>query len=92
MRHRRGDPARHGAPVPETVERAVQDGFTVGRHALAGRFVLQGATWSGRSFKLSIDGYGEDSREYRAALEEVGAAGADILARMEGWPGRTRGS
>ena len=40
-----------------------------------------------RSFKLSIDGYGEDSTEYRAALEEVGAAGADILARMEALAG-----
>jgi hypothetical protein len=75
---------RATAPLdPETVGRAVKDGFTVGRHALAGRFVLQGATWSGEKLQAVIDGYGEDSREYRAALEEVGAAGADILARME---------
>jgi hypothetical protein len=45
--------------------------------------VLQGATWSGEKLQAVIDGYGEDSREYREALEEVGAADADILARME---------
>jgi len=65
------------------VRQAVRDGFTVGRHALAGRHVLQGAIWSGEKLQAAIDGYGEDSPEYRAALEEVGAAGADILARME---------
>jgi sugar (pentulose or hexulose) kinase len=75
---------RATAPLdPATVARAVAEGFTVGRHAVAGRFVLQGATWSGEKLQAVIDGYGEDSREYREALEEVGAAGADILARME---------
>jgi sugar (pentulose or hexulose) kinase len=75
---------RATAPLdPDTVARAVQEGFTVGRHAVAGRFVLQGATWSGEKLQAVIDGYGEESREYRAALEEVGRAGADILARME---------
>jgi len=75
---------RTTAPLdPENVRQAVRDGFTVGRHALAGRHVLQGAIWSGEKLQAAIDGYGEDSPEYRAALEEVGAAGADILARME---------
>jgi sugar (pentulose or hexulose) kinase len=74
---------RATAPLdPETVRRAVADGFTVGRHAVPGRYVLQGATWSGEKLQAVIDGYGERSREYRDALEEVGAAGADILARM----------
>ena len=79
---------RATAPLdPETVARAVADGFTVGRHAVAGRYVLQGATWSGEKLQAVIDGYGEDSSEYREALEEVGAAGADILARMEALAG-----
>ncbi|WP_028064326.1 FGGY family carbohydrate kinase [Solirubrobacter soli] len=75
---------RATAPLdPGTVARAVADGFTVGRHAVPGRSVLQGATWSGEKLQAVIDGYGEESSEYRIALEEVGAAGADILARME---------
>jgi hypothetical protein len=75
---------RATAPLdPVVVGRAVADGFTVGRHAVPGRHVLQGATWSGEKLQAVIDGYGDDSREYRDALEEVGAAGADILARME---------
>ena len=73
---------RATAPLdPAIVRRAVADGFTVGRHAVPGRFVLQGATWSGEKLQAVIDGYGDGSREYRDALEEVGAAGADILAR-----------
>jgi sugar (pentulose or hexulose) kinase len=75
---------------PETVRRAVADGFTVGRHAVPGRCVLQGATWSGEKLQAVIDGYGDDSREYRDALEEVGAAGADILARMAALAGPYR--
>src|SRR4051794_28281653 len=79
---------RATAPLqPQTVARAVADGFTVGRHAIAGRYVLQGATWSGEKLQAVIDGYGDDSEEYRQALEEVGAAGASILARMEALAG-----
>jgi sugar (pentulose or hexulose) kinase len=82
---------RATAPLaPATVRRAVQEGFTVGRHALPGRYVLQGATWSGEKLQAVIDGYGDASREYEAALEEVGAAGADILARMEALAGAYR--
>ena len=82
---------RATAPLdPATVRRAVADGFTVGRHAVAGRYVLQGATWSGEKLQAVIDGYGDESREYRDALEEVGAAGADILARMEALAGPYR--
>jgi sugar (pentulose or hexulose) kinase len=79
---------RATAPLdPATVGRAVAEGFTVGRHALPGRHVLQGATWSGEKLQAVIDGYGDHSTEYEAALEEVGAAGADILARMESLAG-----
>ena len=53
---------RATAPLdPETVRRAVADGFTVGRHALPGRYVLQGASWSGEQLQAVIDGYGDDS-------------------------------
>jgi sugar (pentulose or hexulose) kinase len=79
---------RATAPLdPATVARAVAEGFTGGRHAGAGRYVLQGATWSGEKLQAVIDGYGEASREYRDALEQVGEAGADILARMEALAG-----
>jgi len=82
---------RATAPLdPATVKRAVAEGFTVGRHALPGRYVLQGATWSGEKLQAVIDGYGDHSTEYEAALEEVGAAGADILARMEALAGPYR--
>jgi hypothetical protein len=82
---------RATAPLePAIVARAVEQGFTVGRHAVPGRFVLQGATWSGERLQAVIDGYGEESREYRDALEEVGRAGAGILARMEALAGPYR--
>ena len=79
-----GDPARDGAAGPR--DRANARSPTGSRSVATpspGRYVLQGATWSGEKLQAVIDGYGDDSAEYEAALEEVGAAGADILARME---------
>jgi sugar (pentulose or hexulose) kinase len=98
---------RATAPLdPETVRRAVADGFTVGRHAVAGRYVLQGATWSGVRLQAVVDRLGGDrvaleaaapaaqdgepAAHYRAALEAVGRDGADILARMEALAGPRR--
>jgi sugar (pentulose or hexulose) kinase len=79
---------RATAPLdPATVRRAVADGFTVGRHALPGRFVLQGAFWSGERLQAIVDRFGEDSAEFRTGLEEAGATGADVLARMEALAG-----
>ncbi len=79
---------RATAPLdPATVRRAVADGFTVGRHALAGRYVLQGAFWSGERLQAVKERRGEDSREFQQALEEAGATGADVLARMEALAG-----
>jgi sugar (pentulose or hexulose) kinase len=69
---------RATAPLdPETVRRAVADGFTVGRHALPGRFVLQGAFWSGEALQATVESLGGD----RAALE---AAALDVLAGRAG--------
>jgi sugar (pentulose or hexulose) kinase len=82
---------RATAPLdPDTVRRAVADGFTVGRHALPGRYVLQGAFWSGEQLQAVIDAYGEDSQQYANELEKVGATGADVLARMEALAGPYR--
>jgi sugar (pentulose or hexulose) kinase len=68
---------RATAPLdPDTVRRAVADGFTVGRHALPGRFVLQGAFWSGEALQAEVERLGGD----RAALE---AAALDVLAGRE---------
>jgi sugar (pentulose or hexulose) kinase len=79
---------RATAPLdPATVRRAVQQGFTVGRHALPGRFVLQGAFWSGERLQAIVDRFGEDSPEFQQGLEEAGATGADVLARMEALAG-----
>jgi sugar (pentulose or hexulose) kinase len=47
---------RSTAPLePDTVRRAVADGFTVGRHAIAGRFALQGAVWAGEALQAVCD-------------------------------------
>jgi sugar (pentulose or hexulose) kinase len=79
---------RATAPLdPATVRRAVQQGFTVGRHALPGRFVLQGAFWSGERLQAIVDRFGVDSPEFRHGLEEAGATGADVLARMDALAG-----
>jgi sugar (pentulose or hexulose) kinase len=79
---------RATAPLdPAIVRRAVEDGFTVGRHALPGRFVLQGAFWSGERLQAIVDRFGEDSPEFLQGLEEAGATGADVLARMEALAG-----
>jgi sugar (pentulose or hexulose) kinase len=79
---------RATAPLdPATVRRAVQQGFTVGRHALPGRFVLQGAFWSGERLQAIVDCFGADSPEFQHGLEEAGATGADVLARMEALAG-----
>jgi sugar (pentulose or hexulose) kinase len=79
---------RATAPLdPATVRSAVEDGFTVGRHALPGRFVLQGAFWSGERLQAIVDRFGEDSPEFREGLDEAGATGADVLARMEALAG-----
>jgi sugar (pentulose or hexulose) kinase len=79
---------RATAPLdPATVRRAVDDGFTVGRHALPGRFVLQGAFWSGERLQAIVDRFGEHSPEFLEGLEQAGATGADVLARMEALAG-----
>jgi sugar (pentulose or hexulose) kinase len=79
---------RATAPLdPATVRRAVEDGFTVGRHALPGRFVLQGAFWSGERLQAIADRFGDGSPAFREGLEAAGATGADFLARMEALAG-----
>jgi sugar (pentulose or hexulose) kinase len=65
------------APLPpDTVGRAVREGFTVGWHAVAGRWVLQGAVWSGEALQAVCDLLGVDTEERdaleRAALETPG--------------------
>ena len=40
---------------PAVVGRAVAEGFTVGWHAIAGRFVLQGAVWAGEALQAVCD-------------------------------------
>ncbi len=40
---------------PEVVRRAVAEGFTVGWHAIPGRFVLQGAVWAGEALQAVCD-------------------------------------
>ncbi len=40
---------------PDVVGRAVAEGFTVGWHAIAGRFVLQGAVWAGEALQAVCD-------------------------------------
>ena len=82
---------RATAPLdPETVRRAVADGFTVGRHALPGRYVLQGAFWSGERLQATIERHGTGSPEYLAELERSAAEGADVLARMTALAGPHR--
>jgi sugar (pentulose or hexulose) kinase len=123
---------RATAPLPpDAVRRAVADGFTVGRHAVAGRYVLQGAVWSGEALQAVLDLLGvatEDRGEleaaalaldhttdlsihgvdtkqltvtglaggaspaalYLATLDAVGAAGADVLERMQAIAGPAR--
>jgi sugar (pentulose or hexulose) kinase len=60
---------RSTAPLPPaTVARAVADGFTVGLHAIEGRFVLQGAIWAGEALQAVCDLLGVPT-EARDALE-----------------------
>ncbi len=53
---------------PDIVARAVGEGFTVGWHAIPGRFVLQGAVWAGEALQAVCDLLGVDP-EARDALE-----------------------
>jgi sugar (pentulose or hexulose) kinase len=54
--------------APDVVGRAVAEGFTVGWHAIAGRFVLQGAVWAGEALQAVCDLLGV-SPEARDELE-----------------------
>ena len=54
--------------APDVVARAVAEGFTVGWHAIAGRFVLQGAVWAGEALQAVCDLLGV-APEARDALE-----------------------
>ena len=54
--------------APDVVGRAVAEGFTVGWHAIAGRFVLQGAVWAGEALQAVCDLLGV-SPEARDDLE-----------------------
>ena len=75
---------RATAPLdPDTVRRAVAEGFTVGRHALPGRYVLQGAFWSGEQLQAEVARLGGDREalertalEALATREDAGATGA----------------
>jgi sugar (pentulose or hexulose) kinase len=53
---------------PDVVGRAVAEGFTVGWHAVEGRFVLQGAVWAGEALQAVCDLLGV-APEARDALE-----------------------
>ena len=80
---------RATAPLdPATVRRAVEDGFTVGRHALAGPLRAPGRVLVRRA---AAGGHGSPRRGLTASsghgLEEAGATGADVLARMEALAG-----
>ena len=94
------------APLdPERVARAVDNGVTVGWHAVPGRQALLGAHWSGAELRDVLAGFGiapeergpieeaaleierggrgdERAASYHAALDRVGAIGAEILAHM----------
>jgi sugar (pentulose or hexulose) kinase len=90
---------RATAPLgPETVRRAVADGFTVGRHALPGRYVLQGAFWSGEQLQAEVARLGGDREGLeRAALEALraredgGAGRAGAASAGAGGPGGAAG-
>ncbi len=81
---------RATAPLaPEIVRRAVADGLTVSWHALAGRWSLQGAVWSGEALQavcnlLGVPAEARDALE-AAALEAdpgplaLGGLGDDTL-------------
>ena len=82
---------RATAPLdPATVAPRGRDGFTVGRHALPGRYVLQGAFWSGEQLQAVIDGYGDALDGVPAGARGGRRGGADILARMEALAGPCR--
>jgi sugar (pentulose or hexulose) kinase len=94
------------APLdPDRVARAVENGITVGWHAVAGRQALLGAHWSGAQLRDVLARFGLEPEErgpveeaaleierggagderaaaYHAALDEVGRAGAAVLAHM----------
>jgi sugar (pentulose or hexulose) kinase len=62
---------------PDVVGRAVAEGFTVGWHAIAGRFVLQGAVWAGEALQAVCDLLGvppEARDELEAAALEADPA------------------
>ena len=81
--------ARPRRSTPRPSRRAVADGFTVGRHALAGplrppgRVLVRRAAAGGHAIVTARTRRGVPS----TALEEAGAAGADVLARMEALAG-----
>ena len=58
---------------PDVIRRAVAEGFTVGWHAIAGRFVLQGAVWAGEALQAVCDLVGVPSE----ARDELEAAALD---------------
>jgi sugar (pentulose or hexulose) kinase len=58
---------------PDVVGRAVAEGFTVGWHAIAGRFVLQGAVWAGEALQAVCDLLGVPA-EARDDLEAAALA------------------
>jgi sugar (pentulose or hexulose) kinase len=65
---------RATAPLaPDVVGRAVAQGFTVGWHAVAGRFVLQGAVWAGEALQAVCDLLGVPT-EARDELEAAALA------------------
>jgi sugar (pentulose or hexulose) kinase len=73
-----------GPLPPDVVGRAVAQGFTVGRHAIAGRFVLQGAVWAGEALQAVCDLLGvpteaRDELEAAALTADPGALSIDGL-------------
>jgi sugar (pentulose or hexulose) kinase len=82
----------------EKVAETVAQGMTVGWHAVPDRMCLLGAQWSGQMLSEVVERLGRDreelereaaaeevsgaAAEYRAALEQVGRGGAEILERM----------
>ena len=91
---------------PEATGQAVASGLTVAWHAVPDREALQGAVNSGIELQRVVDSLGGDrdaldaaaleaertgrDDTYRAALEAVGRAGADLLARMADIAGPAR--
>jgi sugar (pentulose or hexulose) kinase len=75
---------RATAPLPpETVARAVEDGFTVCRHALPDRFALLGAVWSGAALQAVLDLLGVPTEE-REPLERAALSADPGRLALEG--------